>query len=87
MSAQGGAPRGGEGGGLRVQSIRGFLIPADDDVRSLLRPYPDASANTAGPPLLLLALDAGTNPPPLEGLMAREKSPQGQQQQSAGSSV
>lgn len=84
MSAQGGASRGGEGGGLRVQSW-GFLVPADD-VRILLRPYPEESANAAGPPPLLLALDAGTNPPPLEGLMAHENAPQAQQQQPASSS-
>lgn len=83
MSAQGGASRGGDGGGLRVQS-RAFLVPADD-VRSLLRPYPDESGN--GPPPLLLALDAGTNPPPLEGLMAHEKTWQEHLQQPAGSVV
>ena len=85
MSALGGASRGGDGGGLRVQS-RVFLVPADD-VRSLLRPYPDESGNAAGPPPLLLALDAGTNPPPLEGLMAHDKMLQAHRQRPAGSVV
>lgn len=66
MSVLDGASRGGDGGGLSPTSgARGLLAGRRDNPTARL-------PNAAGPPPRPLFLDAGTKPPPLEGLVPHE---------------